>query len=169
MLHQERTRLDYLARGMHVSSCWFTTHYLIDDLAPHTSQPYTILPTQHTPTLRTSPPAIKSFMSVDSGYNSDVRSVEVKSYRGSGSLPIWLSASSLESPPRTHSWHTRPSSHALPYRYSPLSELCRCHDFEVIPSRSIDVGSKVSPPSPEQRCCRECIDTCKVAEDLDNL
>lgn len=169
MLHQERTRLQYLHRGVHVGSCWFTTHYLIDDLAPHTSHPHTILPAQqHTSTRRTPPPTNnKLFMSVDSGYNSDVRSLEVKGHRGS--LPIWLSASSRGSPPRTLSWHSRPSSHTLPYRCSPLSELCRCHDYEVIPSRSIDVGSKVSPPSPERRCCRQCVDTCKVAEDLDNF
>ncbi len=160
-----------------MGSCWFTTRYLIDDLTPHISQPHTLPPTQHTtstspptqhtPTIRTSPPTKRLFMSVDSGYNSDMRSLEVKGHRGS--LPIWLSASSLDSPPRTHSWHDRHSSHTFPYRYSPLSELCRCHDYEVIPSRSIDVRSKVSPPYPQRRCCRQCVDTCKVAEDLDNL
>ncbi len=179
MLHQERTRLHYLENGVKVQASWFTTYYLIDSLAPTTTPPTTLRPSQHTHTPPShhahtlpshlkrrsplsSPSTNRVFASIDSGYCSDARPWEVKSHRGS--LPIWLSASSLDSPPHAHSWHT------LPYRYSPLSELCRCHDYEVVPSRSIDVGSNVTPPlSLESRCCRQCVDTCRLAEDLDNL
>ncbi len=162
MLHQERTRLYYLENGVKVQASWFTTHYLIDSLAPPTTQ---LTPSLHAhtqlTTLKGRSPPTRVFASLDSGYCSDARPWEVKGHRGS--LPIWLSASSLDSPPHAHSWHT------LPYRYSHLSELCRCHDYEVLPSRSIDVGSKVTPPSLERRCCRQCVNTCRLAEDLDNL
>ena len=86
---------------------------------------------------------------------------------------------SAHHPPYRHHSHSslllysRPSR-GLPYHTSPLSSLCRCHDYEVVPSRSVDcsprthVRHRVSDGN-SKRCCNDCIRVCKIAQDLDNL
>ena len=57
----------------------------------------------------------------------------------------------------------------LPYINSPLSSICRCHAFEIVPSRSVDLRSLEKRASPTRSCCVQCRDACKIAMDMDNL
>ena len=57
----------------------------------------------------------------------------------------------------------------LPYVNSPLSSICRCHAFEIVPSRSVDLRSLEKRASPVRSCCVQCRDACKIAMDMDNL
>lgn len=60
----------------------------------------------------------------------------------------------------------------LPYRQSPLSSVCSCHDYEIAPSRSVLIGGAIekdAPASNQPRCCSLCKVACRIAVDLDNL
>ena len=128
-------------------------------------------------------------------------SPSTRSYTHSPVGPLFSSHPHVHSPPHTqswhsnrppfthttHTWHTLPHSthhrhhshsslytRGLPYRSSPLSTLCRCHDYEVVPSRSVDFSPRTYdrsrvPDSSSKRCCNECVSVCKIAQDLDNL
>lgn len=64
------------------------------------------------------------------------------------------------------------STPGLPYVHSPFSSICRCHAFEILPSRSVDLRSTTEierKPFAMKSCCRQCRDACKIAMDMDNL
>ena len=64
-----------------------------------------------------------------------------------------------------------PSTPGLPYIHSPFSSICRCHAFEILPSRSVDLRlSEIEKKSfTIKPCCSLCRDACKIAVDMDNL
>ena len=64
------------------------------------------------------------------------------------------------------------STPGLPYIHSPFSSICRCHAFEILPSRSVDLRSTTEierKPLAMNSCCRQCRNACKIAMDMDNL
>ena len=62
------------------------------------------------------------------------------------------------------------STPGLPYIYSSFSTICRCHAYEIIPSRSIDLRyAEVEKKPSSTFCCRLCRDACKIVIDMDNL
>ena len=63
------------------------------------------------------------------------------------------------------------STPGLPYVHSPFSTICRCHAFEILPSRSVDLrSSEIEKKSlTTKSCCSLCRDACKIAMDMDNL
>lgn len=194
MIHQERTKLYHLDQGIKVQRGWFTTNYLIENLTPSVEPRNTIsnntslsslqmvtsltasthcTPPLHTSTPHTSlSPLIQPFMSIDSGYSSDFHIPSSKPHRSLEVKGPVISQSSFPNNLLTSftskNMHSQSYDPTLPYRHSTLSEICRCHDYEVVPSRSIDVGSKVRSMSP-RKCCRACVDICRIARDLDNL
>lgn len=62
------------------------------------------------------------------------------------------------------------STPGLPYIHSPFSSICRCHAFEILPSRSVDLRSTLEiDRKPLKSCCAQCRDACKIAVDMENL
>lgn len=59
----------------------------------------------------------------------------------------------------------------LPYIHSCLSPvICRCHAYEIMPSRSVDVRfSEIERIPASKSCCRQCRNACEIAIDLENL
>ena len=67
------------------------------------------------------------------------------------------------------SWQSTPG---LPYQQSPLSSICSCHAYEIVPSRSVDMREQNRGRSPvvsNHRCCQSCKLACRIALDLENL
>lgn len=72
---------------------------------------------------------------------------------------------------RLNSSRTR-STPGLPYVQSPFSSVCRCHAFEILPSRSVDLRSTAEmerKPFAVKSCCAQCRDACKIVLDMENL
>ena len=64
------------------------------------------------------------------------------------------------------------STPGLPYVQSPFSSICRCHAFEILPSRSVDLRSTAEmgrKPFAGKSCCAQCRDACKIVMDMENL
>lgn len=83
---------------------------------------------------------------------------------------IRSSQSRLLSVDRQPSVSPTSSTPGLPYIHSTFSSICRCHAYEIIPSRSIDLRlSEVERKPSRTTCCRQCRDVCKIVIDMDNL
>ena len=68
-----------------------------------------------------------------------------------------------------HSWQSTPG---LPYQSSPLSSICSCHAYEIMPPRTVDLSEPEMGRIPvvcQKRCCPNCEVSCRIALDLENL
>lgn len=64
------------------------------------------------------------------------------------------------------------STPGLPYIQSPFSTVCRCHAFEILPSRSVDLRSATEIEKKSfamKSCCSQCRDACRIVVDMENL
>ena len=98
------------------------------------------------------------------------RDLEKKRHHTSHPLPApCKDSSSVLVQDYPHSWQSTPG---LPYHSSPLSSICSCHAYEILPPRTVDLREPEMGRSPvvcQKRCCPNCEVSCRIALDLENL
>ncbi len=191
---EQNTAFDSLSSNMvdHSPHHWFNrTRYLPQTVPSNHSSPQSSPTSTGVPTRR--------YWSTSTGSQSDsdneTRTISITSRKVASmrSQSSYLSERSLTPPTPTtgssskvhHSLpsHYRRSNHVaiksqlnsstpgLPYIHSPFSSVCRCHAFEILPSRSVDLrfAAETEKSFTMKPCCSQCRDACKIVMDMENL